>query len=480
MTFEKEIEANRDLALRAGQVQDAVDALLALERTARLAGDIPGTTEVVVAIVKIVHDANNWTMLNETIQLLAKRRAQLKQVRAACAGRTNPTPPARLTSPIGASAAAAPPAPRVRAGRRSAAGTAQAIQAMVQEATKWVDEQKDAALKLELISTLRAVTEGKIYVEVERARLSLTLAQMHEAEGKLEEARSVLQDTQVETLGGMDKREKTEFILQQVRLCLETGDFVRAWIMAKKINLKFFDDGSLDDLKVRYFHLVTRYHMFNKDTLELFRAFQSLFDTKTIRDDPALRDEALKLAVVYLLLSPYSNEQHDQMHRLKPTKELSGLPLYARLLELFTTHEIFVYADVQAELEAEIAPGGPLGRALSQFGGTQAHICEAMHLRVVQHNVRVLEKFYKRISVARAAALLKVSEADTERELSEMVTSGSVYARIDRPAGVVTFKRPQQPNELLNDWSGNISQLLNLVESTCHQIHKETMVHNVA
>lgn len=83
MGFEKEIEANRDLALRAGQVQDAIDALLALERAARLAGDITGTTELCVAIVKICHDANQWTLLNESIQLISKRRAQLKQVRAA-------------------------------------------------------------------------------------------------------------------------------------------------------------------------------------------------------------------------------------------------------------------------------------------------------------------------------------------------------------------------------------------------------------
>mmetsp|Transcript_5118 Transcript_5118/g.15146 ORF Transcript_5118/g.15146 Transcript_5118/m.15146 type:complete len:435 (+) Transcript_5118:94-1398(+) len=434
MVFEKEIETSRDLALRAGQVQDAVDALLTCERTARLAGDIPGTTEVVVAIVKICYEAKQWTMLNDTIQLLAKRRAQLKQ----------------------------------------------AIQAMVQEATKWVDEQEDKARKLELISTLRLVTEGKIYVEVERARLSLTLARMHEADGKLEEARNVLQDTQVETLGGMDKREKTEFVLEQVRLCLVTNDYMRAWIMAKKINLKFFKDGTLDDLKVRYYQLVTQYHMHNKDTFELFRAFQSLHDTKTVKEDSLAGPEALKLTVIYLLLSPYSNEQHDQMHHVKGMKELEELPLYKRLVELFTTHEIFTYGDVSDALEAETAAAGPLGKALAQFGGTAEHISKTMHERIVQHNIRVLSKFYKRIKMTRLAALLKISDEEAERELSDMVTTGAVYARIDRPAGVVTFKAPQEPNELLNDWSGNISKLLNLVESTCHQIHKETMVHNVA
>lgn len=350
----------------------------------------------------------------------------------------------------------------------------------MQEATKWVDEQADKAKKLELITTLRTVTEGKLYVEVERARLSLTLARIHEADGQLEEARNVLQDTQVETLGGMDKREKTEFVLQQVRLCLLTNDYMRAWIMAKKVNLKFFADGTLDDLKVRYYHLVTQYHMHSKDTFELFRAFQSLHDTKAIKDEPAKSGEALKLAVIYLLLSPYSNEQLDQMHRLKELKELAEHPMYAKLVELFTTDEIFTDADVQDGLQAEVGPAGALGSALAQFGGSAEHISQTMHLRIVQHNMRVLAKFYKRIKMVRVAALLKVPEAEAERELSEMVSSGAVWARIDRPAGIVSFQKPQQPNELLDDWSGNISKLLNLVESTCHQIHKETMVHNVA
>lgn len=350
----------------------------------------------------------------------------------------------------------------------------------MQEATKWVDEQPDKAKKLELITTLRTVTEGKLYVEVERARLSLTLARIHEADGQLEEARNVLQDTQVETLGGMEKREKTEFVLQQVRLCLLTGDSMRAWIMAKKVQLKWFADGSLDDLKVRYYRLVTQYHMHSKDTLELFRAFQSLHDTKSVRDDPAASGEALKLWVLFLCLSPHGNEQHDQMHRLKALPELAEHALYAKLVELFTTDEIFTDADVRDGLQAELRLGGALCKPLAELGGSAEHVTQTMHLRIVQHNVRVLAKFYKRLTMARVASLLQVPEAEAERELSEMVSSAAVWARIDRPAGVVSFQKPQHPNELLNEWSGNISKLLNLVEATCHQIHKETMVHNLA
>lgn len=60
-----------------------------------------------------------------------------------------------------------------------------------------------------------------------------------------------------------------------------------------------------------------------------------------------------------------------------------------------------------------------------------------------------------------------------------MLHRPQVYARIDRPAGLINFTPPKAPNELLNDWSGDISQLLNLLEGSCHLIHKENVIHKV-
>ena len=165
-------------------------------------------------MVQMCYDANNWDVLNETITMLSKRRAQLKQV----------------------------------------------VGAMVRLATTFVDEQKDEALKLQLIHTLRAVSEGKIFVEVERARLTKTLATITEAKGEIEEARKIMCETVVETLGGMGKREKTAFILEQVRLCLDTDEYVRAQIMARKINVKVFKDEEIADLKLQYYEMIVRYH----------------------------------------------------------------------------------------------------------------------------------------------------------------------------------------------------------------------------
>ena len=105
---------------------------------------------------------------------------------------------------------------------------------------------------------------------------------------------------------------------------------------------------------------------------------------------------------------------------------------------------------------------------------------ETMHTRVSQHNIQVVAGYYGRISMPRLAELTGLSMEKMEEQLCEMVTKKQVYARIDRPAGIITFEAPKTANEMLNDWSGNIGELLDKLEKTCHLIHKENMVHKIS
>ena len=40
----------------------------------------------------------------------------------------------------------------------------------------------------------------------------------------------------------MDRREKVEMLLEQMRLCLAKKDFIRTQIISRKISTRFFDD----------------------------------------------------------------------------------------------------------------------------------------------------------------------------------------------------------------------------------------------
>ena len=60
-------------------------------------------------------------------------------------------------------------------------------------------------------------------------------AKILEDEGKLTEASELLQEVQVETIGSLEAAEKIEFILNHFRITLDSKDFVRAYIIARKI-----------------------------------------------------------------------------------------------------------------------------------------------------------------------------------------------------------------------------------------------------
>ncbi|KAK4055717.1 proteasome regulatory particle subunit [Microbotryomycetes sp. JL201] len=101
---------------------------------------------------------------------------------------------------------------------------------------------------------------------------------------------------------------------------------------------------------------------------------------------------------------------------------------------------------------------------------------QVLHDRVVEHNIRVISKYYTRITTKRLSELLDLDQAQTETFLSKLVSSKTVYAKIDRPAGTVSFQAPKTGDQVLNEWSSDVSKLMGLIDKTCHLIAKEHAV----
>lgn len=79
---------------------------------------------------------------------------------------------------------------------------------------------------------------------MERARVTKLLSELLCAKGEVSKAADLLLELAVETFGSMSRREKTEFIVEQMRLNAEREDWNRVAIVAKKVNERFFkEDG---------------------------------------------------------------------------------------------------------------------------------------------------------------------------------------------------------------------------------------------
>lgn len=430
-TVDKKIPQCEALAA-AGKLNEALDILMSLEKQTRAGADAISTGRILESVIRMCFEARQYDLLNDNIVQLTKKRGQLKQ----------------------------------------------AVTKMVQQAFSYIEKISNLDVKLKLIDTLRTVTAGKIYVEVERARLSRILAEIYEEQGKVTDAATVLQELQVETFGSMEKKEKVEFILEQMRLCLAKRDFVRTQIISKKINTKYFEEVDVHKLKLKYYQLMIELDQHDSAYLAVCKHYMAIYNTPMIKDDAVARNEALSHVVMYLVLAPFDNEQSDLIHRVHQDTILDELPVYRDLLMLFITPEIMRWSDVCTTYEKELRTGSGASVFTSESKNGSKHWAD-LKIRTVEHNMRIMSKYYTRIRMSRMAELLDLTEDETEEFLSALVVNKTVEAKIDRLEGIVCFCKAKNPADLLDDWTRNISSLMSFVNKTTHLITKEEMVHKL-
>lgn len=75
--------------------------------------------------------------------------------------------------------------------------------------------------------------------------------------------------------------------------------------------------------------------------------------------------------------------------------------------------------------------------------------------------------------------MLDLGAKETEEFLTRLVTSKTIFARIDRIDGIVVFKKKEDPEDVVNEWTHNVHSLLELVAKTTHLIAKEEMVKKI-
>ena len=436
--FTADIEAastKADELAAANKLDDAIQTLLPLEKKTRLVQDSTSCSKVVLKILSLVFAAGNWSKLNEIVTLISKRRSALQKV----------------------------------------------VYKMVVQTMEYMESAPTQDEKVTLLETLRKVTEGKIFLELEEARLARTLAGIKESRGEIAEAAGIMQEITVETCGSMEAREKAEFILEQVRLCLAKKDWIRSKIIAKKIKRKILTEQGFHDLKLKHCALASQIHINENDMYELANDFLAVFNTPSVMEDDAAWRSALQRVALFVVLAPHGKDQADLIQRMVREKKMDFLPSFSTLLKKFTTTEIIHWTEIQRLVgitNHEIFTGTEWSSSESKEVSSERgdKFLKMLQRRTTEHNIRVVSKYYSRIQVKRMATLLTLEVPVLEDVLSTMVSDGVIACKIDRPAGVMSFKKTETADGLLDDWSSDVTQLLNLVEQTCYLIQREVMI----
>ena len=307
----------------------------------------------------------------------------------------------------------------------------------------------------------------------------------------------------------MARREKTEFILEQVALCIENGDWTQALILSRKISTKYFarkpkktpeqleadrkareeaeknrsaddppieKDDDVTDLKLRYFEQQITLAKHDDKYLEVCKHYRQVLDTESVEQNPEQLRAVLQRVVYFIILAPYDNEQSDLLHRISRDARNAEVPEDTALLKLFTIPELMRWPMVEEQFGPHICSTDIFSER-SSSADPKAHTRYlALRHRVIEHNVRVIAKYYTRVTFPRLTELLDLSEEETEKYISDLVCKKTVYARIDRPARVVSFEMKRGPDEVLDEWSGSMKGLLGLLERVGHLMQKEEMM----
>jgi len=186
--------------------------------------------------------------------------------------------------------------------------------------------------------------------------------------------------------------------------------------------------------------------------------------------------DALKQVVLFLILSEYDNGQSDMLARIKSDVSLNKLPYYKNVLTCFDTVELLNW-NILKEVYSPHLKSQP--GALTPSPLDDDEHWGVLQKRVVEHNIRVLSKYYTRITLGHFSKLLHLDLKEAEKRLCEQVVKGVVYAKINRLDGIVSFMKPKDTEEILNAWSGNLNSVMNLIGNSNHLITKERMVHQV-
>lgn len=114
----------------------------------------------------------------------------------------------------------------------------------------------------------------------------------------------------------MDRREKLEFILYQMKIMIKKEDYVRLYIISKKINEANLGDDEIADIKISYYSYMAIYHNSMNNFLEASKCYRTIW--KTLKTTKKMLPERLDFNfsidihnvlsnyIGFLVLHPYS------------------------------------------------------------------------------------------------------------------------------------------------------------------------------
>ena len=346
----------------------------------------------------------------------------------------------------------------------------------------------------DLLNTIIKVTEGKIFVEYEYSQAIRKMTEVHLMNNQIDDAAKLIQDVQIEAFGSLENDYKIDYILFQMQVLIEKGDFVRTLIVSNKIKRNHLDDEGIELLKIRFFRLMILYYIHEKKYLDVSKCYKTLYDfVKSINDKlvdieknnkeakPTIIENYIQAKkendlqnlfenyVLFLSICPPELETRNMLNELlmKYKKELDKNNHILYIVEKRLSDEIII---IDTKL-------------FNRFRDFEIFIKNPDLIKLfrkywIQHDLSLFEKFFAKIQIKRMSEMTSIPVDEIENEIADMVVNNYIFARINRIEKIVNFRKKTDHHDALDNFNYDVDNMLKKIEETCHLINKEYQIWN--
>ena len=347
----------------------------------------------------------------------------------------------------------------------------------------------------DLLNTIIRVTEGKIFVEYEYSQAIRKMTEIHLKNNEIDEAAKLIQDVQIEAFGSLESDYKIDYILFQMQVLIEKGDYIRTLIVSNKIKRNHLDDEGIELLKIRFFRLMILYYVHEKKYLETSKCYKTLYDFVKLINDKLVEvekehkeikpkilenyiqakkeNDLVKLFenyVLYLSICPPELETKNMLNELK-IKYKKELDVDKNILYV-----------VEKRLSDDIILiDNHLFNRYKDFDifRNNEDLLKLFRKYWIQHDLSLFEKFFGKIHIGRISQMTFVPDDEIESEIADMVVNNYIFARINRIEKIVNFRKKTDHHDVLDNFNYDMDNMLKKIEETCHLINKEYLKHGI-
>ena len=347
----------------------------------------------------------------------------------------------------------------------------------------------------DLLNTLIRVTEGKIFVEYEYSQAIRKMTEIHIMNNEKDEAAKLIQDVQIEAFGSLETEYKIEYILFQMQVLIDKGDYIRTLIVSNKIKRNHLDDEGIELLKIRFFRLMILYYMHEKNYLETSKCYKTLYDfiksinekladveEKNLEIKPKVLDNYIQAKkdndlqqifenyILFLSICPPELETKNMLNELliKYKKDLDKNKTLLYIVEKRLSDDIILIDNnlFNRFKDFEIFKKNP-------------ELIKLFRKYWIQHDLSIFEKFFAKVHIQRICKMTLVPDDEIESEIADMVINNYIYARINRIEKIVNFRKETDHHDVLDNFNYDMDSLLKKIEETCHIINKEYLKYGI-